>query len=84
MTKKILVITGTRADFGKLKPLMLAMESSPDFDLHVFVTGMHTLSRYGFTQEEVRKVGFKQPIDLYTGFRKTIEWYLNNGRRCIT
>jgi UDP-N-acetylglucosamine 2-epimerase (hydrolysing) len=60
MTRKILVITGTRADFGKLKPLMLALESSPEFDLHVFVTGMHTLSRYGFTQEEVRKVGFKR------------------------
>lgn len=60
--KKILFLTGTRADFGKLKPLMQAVESSSQFDLYVFVTGMHTLSRYGFTQEEVRKVGFKRII----------------------
>jgi len=30
--------------------------------------------------EKIRKVGFKQPIDLYTGFRKTVEWYFSNGR----
>ena len=60
--RKILFLTGTRADFGKLKPLMQIVEASSQFDLHVFVTGMHTLSRYGFTQEEVRKAGFKRII----------------------
>lgn len=59
MGKKILFITGTRADFGKLKPLMLKIENSENFECHIFATGMHTLSRYGLTYDEIRKTGFK-------------------------
>ena len=62
--KKVLFITGTRADFGKLKPLMLEVERAPEFECHIFATGMHTLSRYGFTYDEIRKSGFKR-IFLY-------------------
>ena len=57
--KKILFITGTRADFGKLKPLMHKVSESTKFDFLVFVTGMHTLSLYGLTENEVRKAGFR-------------------------
>ena len=56
--KKILFITGTRADFGKLKPLMLKVDKSEDFLCNIFVTGMHTLSRYGRTVIEIEKSGF--------------------------
>ncbi|USG65322.1 UDP-N-acetylglucosamine 2-epimerase [Brevibacillus ruminantium] len=59
MSKKILFLTGTRADFGKLKPLIRAVDGSPLFECAIFVTGMHTLSRYGNTVEEVYKAGFK-------------------------
>jgi len=61
--KRIVFVTGSRADFGKLKPLMLAVNSSPDFKCLVFVTGMHVLSRYGLTVNEVYKAGF---CDIYT------------------
>lgn len=60
--KKLLFLTGTRADFGKLKPLMQAVDRSVAYECLVFVTGMHTLSRYGYTVEEVRKAGFQ---DIY-------------------
>lgn len=53
MRRKILFITGTRADFGKLKALIHSVEGSDDFDVAVFITGMHTLSRYGYTVDEV-------------------------------
>ncbi|MBU0540815.1 MAG: UDP-N-acetylglucosamine 2-epimerase (hydrolyzing) [Gammaproteobacteria bacterium] len=56
--KRILFLTGTRADFGKLKALMLALQADPNFELHVFVTGMHMLAKYGYTCEEVERVGF--------------------------
>ena len=56
--KKILFLTGTRADFGKLKSLMLALHRDQDFELHVFVTGMHMLAKYGYTCEEVYRIGF--------------------------
>lgn len=56
--KRILFLTGTRADFGKLKALMLALQADPNFELHIFVTGMHMLAKYGYTCEEVERVGF--------------------------
>lgn len=57
--RRVVFLTGTRADFGKLKPLMLALHDDPAFDVHVFITGMHMLSRYGYTCEEVEKSGFR-------------------------
>ncbi|MDP3425835.1 MAG: UDP-N-acetylglucosamine 2-epimerase [Humidesulfovibrio sp.] len=56
--KRILFLTGTRADFGKLKPLMRAVESCPDFECHIFVTGMHLLPQYGYTYRQVEREGF--------------------------
>lgn len=55
MSYKVLFLTGTRADFGKLKALIQAVEDHPDFEAAVFITGMHTLSRYGYTVDEVYK-----------------------------
>lgn len=57
--KTILFLTGTRADFGKLKPLIMAVQASKKFNCQVFVTGMHMMQRYGNTVEEVRKAGVK-------------------------
>lgn len=53
MTRKILFLTGTRADFGKLKPLIHTTDASESFEVAIFITGMHTLSRYGYTLDEV-------------------------------
>lgn len=57
--RKILFITGTRADFGKLKSLMSVVEESEDFELHVLVTGMHMMKLYGSTYKEVKKENYK-------------------------
>lgn len=56
--KKVLFLTGTRADFGKLKSLIQKLEDSHLFDVSLFVTGMHMLSRYGMTAREVAKNNF--------------------------
>ena len=57
--KKIIFLTGTRADFGKLKSLMSISQNSENFEVHLFVTGMHMNSLYGFTVDEIVKAGFK-------------------------
>ena len=56
--KKILFLTGTRADYGKLKSLMKVVQSDSNFELHIFVTGMHMLNKYGSTYHEIEKDGF--------------------------
>jgi len=59
MQKKIAFLTGTRADFGKMKPLIQILENHQDFETHIFVTGMHMLENYGLTLIEVQRCGFK-------------------------
>ncbi len=67
-TKKVLFITATRADFGKLKSLIKACAELRGLDVSLFVTGMHMLSKYGFTAEEVFKAGFR---NIYTFINQT-------------
>ena len=57
MKKKILFITGTRADFGKLKPLMQEISKLEEYEYAIFATGMHQLSKYGKTLNEIEKAG---------------------------
>jgi len=56
--KRVLFLTGTRADFGKLKPLITKVKESPHFEYQIFATGMHMLARYGSTVNEIKKAGF--------------------------
>jgi UDP-N-acetylglucosamine 2-epimerase (hydrolysing) len=56
--KKILFLTGTRADFGKIKSLLQILEENPNFEPFVFVTGMHLQKEYGYTLLEVERCGF--------------------------
>ena len=65
MRKRVLFITGTRADFGKQKALMQAVKDHPDFDLGIFCTGMHLMSKYGHTYTELLKAGFGEFIFHY-------------------
>jgi UDP-N-acetylglucosamine 2-epimerase (hydrolysing) len=57
--KRILFLTGTRADFGKMKPLIEAVEAAEGFEAYIFATGMHMLGRYGSTVNEIHRAGFK-------------------------
>ena len=53
--KKILFITGTRADFSKII-LLIQSFNRDKFEILVFATGMHMLKKYGLTINEVRKL----------------------------
>lgn len=53
--KKVLFVTGTRADFGKIEPLAMAIKNS-NFRVGFFITGMHMLKRYGLTKIEIEKI----------------------------
>ncbi|AJC88163.1 UDP-N-acetylglucosamine 2-epimerase [Campylobacter insulaenigrae] len=57
--KRVVFITGTRADFSKIKSLMLKIEQSKEFELFVFATGMHMSKNFGYTYIEIEKCGFK-------------------------
>ncbi|MFM1923530.1 MAG: UDP-N-acetyl-D-glucosamine 2-epimerase, UDP-hydrolyzing, partial [Pseudomonadota bacterium] len=54
MSQRLLFVTGTRADYGKLEPLAQAALHA-GHDVGFFVTGMHMMARYGETKLEVRR-----------------------------
>lgn len=57
--KKILFLTGTRADFGKIKSLIQILEKQQEFEVFVFVTGMHLQREYGYTLIEIERCDFE-------------------------
>ncbi len=57
--RKICVITGSRAEYGLLSPVMRAIQEHPNLELLLIVTGMHLLKRFGQTVDEIKKDGFK-------------------------
>lgn len=56
--KKIVFVTGTRADYGKIKALISEVEKSSSFVAYVYVSGMHLVKNLGSTYREVLKDGY--------------------------
>lgn len=55
---KICVVTGTRAEYGILKPLMYRICDDNECDLKLVATGMHLSPEFGLTYQEIEKDGF--------------------------
>lgn len=53
-TARICVVTGSRAEFGLLRPIMQAIKSHPALDLQVVACGSHLLQS-GLTLRDVKK-----------------------------
>jgi UDP-N-acetylglucosamine 2-epimerase (hydrolysing) len=66
--KKILFFTNTRADYGKLKKIILDCEKI--FDTYIFVTGMHLLKEYGSTYLQILKDCKKSKIFRFRNYKK--------------
>ena len=57
--KKIAVISGNRAEYGLLAPVMRRIGDSPSLDLQVIVTASHLLPEFGLTVETIERDGFE-------------------------
>lgn len=76
--KKIVVLSGTRAEFGKLKPLLKALDINTRFEVHLFVTGMHMLEKYGGTAREVLREFFNVYMYNNQAFGSRLDIVLSN------
>lgn len=57
--RRVLVVTGTRAEYGLLQSSMRAIRDHEDLRLSVVATGMHLSPRHGRTVEDIREDGFE-------------------------
>ncbi len=55
--RRILYVTGTRADFGLMQRTLEQIHSDPRLVLELCVTGMHLIDSYGHTVDEIRAAG---------------------------
>ena len=56
--RKICVITGTRAEFGLLRPLIELINKDTELQLQLIATGMHLSPEFGYTLDEITTAGF--------------------------
>jgi len=59
MTRKVCVVTGTRAEYGLLYWVMRGIEGDPEMTLQIVATGMHLSPEFGLTYREIEKDGFR-------------------------
>lgn len=57
--RKIIYITGTRADYGLMRATLFAISRDPMLRLQLIVTGMHLDPAHGKTQSEIESDGFE-------------------------
>lgn len=70
--KKILVVTGTRAEYGLLYWTMKELQNDDAFQLQIIVTGNHLVAEYGYTIESIKNDGFsiEEEIDMIIDSKK--------------
>ncbi len=56
--KKIVIVTGSRAEYGVMRTLLKKIDKNPSFKLSLIVTGMHLMKEFGHTIDEITKDGF--------------------------
>lgn len=57
--RRIAVITGARAEYGILQPVIDRLDYSPNIDARVVVTGMHLSPHHGLTRKDIERDGFR-------------------------
>jgi len=85
--RKIAVVTGTRAEYGYLKPLMMELKKDREFVLIPVITGMHLLTQHGNTYKIVEKDfpnSVKIPMQLKGNTPLDMVHYLSNGIKNLT
>ena len=58
MSRKICVVTSSRADYGLLKLLLKLIKDDSNLSLQLIATGTHFLKKYGETYQEIIEDGF--------------------------
>lgn len=59
MVKKIGLITGTRAEYGLLEPLLSKISEDKGLELLLFVTGTHLSPEFGMTVDQIEADGYR-------------------------
>ena len=71
--RKILVVSGTRAEYGYVRPLLKLIENDPEVESETLVTNMHLLDKFGKSVREFEK----DSIEVTYKIHNTLDGYTN-------
>lgn len=66
--RKIVVLTGSRGEWGYIRPVLRLIEQEPDLDYAIIATNMHLLPEFGMSLHEIERDGFHVDERLYMTF----------------
>ncbi len=83
MKKKVLLVTGNRADYGLLKKLIDELRKSKKISLKILATGSHLMKKYGYTLSEIKydknEVNYKVDLSIKSDNASDISKAISNG-----
>ncbi|MDC1082171.1 UDP-N-acetylglucosamine 2-epimerase [Gammaproteobacteria bacterium] len=56
---RILFVTGSRGEWGYIRPILRLIEKDPELEYELCVTNMHLLPNFGSSEEEIKNDGFE-------------------------
>jgi len=68
MARTIAVITGSRGEWGYIRPILKLIDADPELDYQLIVTHMHLLPEFGYSVQEIEKDGFTVHERIYMTF----------------
>lgn len=74
MTRKICIVTGSRAEYGLLRWVMQAIKDDSELTLQIIATGMHLSPEFGLTFREIEQDGFQidRKVEMLTSSDTTV------------
>lgn len=57
--RKIAIVTGSRGEYGYIRPVIRAIEKDPELSYELIVTNMHLLDEFGYSLKEIDKDNIK-------------------------
>lgn len=82
MMRKICLVTGTRADYGIMRRLVLALNEREDIQLQIIATNMHLSADYGYTYREIEAddLHINKKVEMLTGGDTPVDTVAAMGR----
>ena len=76
MKRKVIYVSGTRADFGLLESTLHLLDQHSDIELSICVTNMHLSETHGLTINEIKSSGLaicaELPVDVTSSSKVTM------------
>jgi GDP/UDP-N,N'-diacetylbacillosamine 2-epimerase (hydrolysing) len=66
--RHIVAITGSRGEWGYLRPVLRLIEQDPALECAIIATNMHLLSEFGMSIHEIERDGFRVDERIYMTF----------------